>query len=114
MQRDQCAEWYTVFLDDLERASGRRNFGLANRQRFDHNRLRAENICEQVGLIIDEADVYGIETFCASADTVAPAAEVRQIVSAEMGECGEALGGRCRIENNLDQPKKAIVLDNEF
>jgi hypothetical protein len=31
-----------------------------------------------------------------------------------MGKCRDPFGSRIRIEHDLDQAKKAIVLDNEF
>ena len=101
-----------ILLDDLERISGRRNFSRADGQGFHHDGPGAGKIREQFGFIVHEPDSRGIKMLRASAHTLAPAGKVRQIMRAEVGKCRESFGGRGRIEYDLNQAKKGIILDD--
>ena len=76
--------------------------------------LAPGSICQQLGLIVDKANVGRINILRLRADAIAPAAEVRRVVLAEMGKGVDALFRRARIEDNLDEAEKAVVFDDEF
>jgi hypothetical protein len=70
-------------------------------------------MAQQVTLPRDQTHVGRKKTPGPRAQSLAPALEVGLVMGEEIGESASSLRQRGRIENDLDQPREVIVLDNE-
>ena len=102
-----------VLLNALERAARGGYLRRPDGQFLDHDNSSAEEIAEQIGLITDEANIRRIQSEHTGADFVAPAAKIGQVMLAKMSDCFDALRRRLGIKDDLDQPEKGVVLDDE-
>jgi hypothetical protein len=103
-----------IFLHESERLPRRGDLFEAHAQLLDDGDGRARKIRPKFALIVDQLNVGWIEILRFCADFVAPCTKVRRVVLAEMRKRVEAFFWRVWIEDNLDEPKKTIVFDDEF
>jgi hypothetical protein len=107
-----CGE--TVFLHELEPVSGYGDFFGAYRQLFDDNDIGAGNVRQQLRLIGYELNVAGVDVGRLRADFLAPAGKVRRVVLAEMRKRFDALFRSRWVEDDLNEPEKTVVFDDEL
>src|SRR5215813_3670000 len=103
-----------VFLHEPKCVARCRYFSRADHEFLDHEDAGCGSVRQQLGLIAYEMNLSRVNVLRLRADAVAPTSEVRRIVFTEMGKRLNTFFGSAWIEDNLNEAKEAIVLDDEF
>src|SRR5262249_15194993 len=103
-----------VFLHEPKCVARCRYFSRADHEFLDHEDAGCGSVRQQLGLIAYEMNLSRVNVLRLRADAVAPTSEVRRIVFTEMGKRLNTFFGSAWIEDNLNEAKEAVVLDDEF
>ena len=94
--------------------SGRYQLFVADGEIFDHDHARAFGMGQQFRLTVHEVNVGWKDIRRLRAHVVAPAKKIRRVVLAEMRKGIQPLFRRARIQDDLNETEKAIVLYDEL